>query len=79
MANIKLPTVILVCKHTVLYILHTKCILVKDAIQRRVVYCLLIKKKGISDSIHGCLHFEVSIGTVTAPVWRCSYKHFTIS
>ena len=80
MASIKIPTVIQVCKHTVLYILHMKCGLVKNAIQCLLAYFLLPRKPnlGISDSIHGCLHSEVSIGNVTAPVLLCSCKHFNI-
>ena len=35
MAGIKISTVILFCKHTVLYILHTMCGLAKRAVQRR--------------------------------------------
>ena len=71
MANIKIPTVILFCKHTVLFILHKKCGLVVKG--RSAPFCIFFvtskTKFRFSDSIHGCLHSKVSVGKVSS---RCS-------
>ena len=61
MAGIKIPTVILFCKHTVLYLvhsMHTKCRLVVKGHSAPFCIFLLPRKPilGISDSIHVCLH-----------------------
>ena len=61
MASIKIQTVItcMFCKHTVLYILHTKRGLVVQG--HSAPLCIFLSPGepilGISDSIHGCLTF----------------------
>ena len=69
MASIKIPTFFfLFCKHTVLYILHTKGELVVKGHSAPFCIFLLLRKPilGISDSIHEWLHLEVSIGNAIA-------------
>ena len=66
MTCIKISTAILVCKHTVLKILPTKCGLVVKGHLGQFCILLLPQKPilGNSVSIHGSFHSEVSFGNV---------------
>ena len=78
MASIKIPTVLLFCKHTVLYILHTKYGLAKRAIQHRFVYFYYLENQFLAFQTVFMSVYNLRSALVT-PQHRFSGVHVNIS